>query len=35
MAENLKAEGKGVTETAKELKIGRERVYRVLDAKTV
>ncbi len=35
MAEKLKAEGKGATEIAKELKIGRERVYRVLDAKTV
>ena len=34
MAEKLKAEGKGATEIAKELKIG-ERVYRVLDAKAV
>ena len=35
MAEKLKAEGKGATEIAKELKIGRARVYRISDAKTV
>ena len=33
MAEKLKAEGKGATEIAKELKIGSASVYRVSDAK--
>ena len=35
MAEKLKAEVKGATEIAKELKIGSARVYRDSDAKTV